>query len=335
MLIDSGVGNLSTSEGTKRQLSNLRAQLFEAGQMLSSGKKSESHIAASGKTNELYIIDNELKLAKSYDESASTLEFKLDAVQQSLQSVREVSSKVSLGVLSALGEQSRTGILSQAATANDALASVVSSLNRSVAGQALFSGARSDASSVVSHQKIVDDVEAILVSATDTNSAMALVDYYFFDPSGGFETTIYSGSSIDSPAILVSNEDSISLDIRADAKAIRETLKSLAVTAAISSGTIGSNVDFRDVLSTVGKSQLQTNSDLTKLQQNVGQKQEHLALIRTKQQAHTATIELIRNEITAIDTFEVTTQFEESRVLLETSYQVVARLSKMSLANFL
>ncbi len=335
MVFDAGIGNLATSGATKRQVASLRTQFQASGERLSSATKSNSDIARAGQADSQYTVNKELQLAKGYREAASVAETKLEAAQNALQSIRELTGSVALGVQAALGEQSISGIMAQASTANGVLESVVSALNQNVAGEALFSGAKLDSAAVVSSDQFLSDVEALISGAPDSASAIAAVDFYFFDPAGGFETSSYLGSVNDGPELAISPGDKIKMDVRADGQVIREALRNMTVIAAVGNGAANSAADGKSLLALASDGQLQTNGRLINLQQSVGQQQERLTHSSAREQSRVHTLELLKNDIASVDTFSEAAKFEELRVQLETSYQVVARLSSMTLANFL
>jgi len=147
--------------------------------------------------DDLYAIDRELLNISQYLHGVNQADLRLSAVQDTLEQLRTSASRVSLGVLSSLNEKPANSYLAEARNASGALDAIVSSLNQSVAGEALFSGASLNSSALVGASQIVDDVEAILRVATDVVSAQSAVDFYFNDPSGGFALSSYIGSTSD------------------------------------------------------------------------------------------------------------------------------------------
>jgi len=335
MVYDSGLSGLSNSLSSKRQLAEIRENTFNAGDRLANGHKNNSDIAKDGKTSEIYAIDRELSVISRYQQAASLGSLRLEAVQAALENVRNTASDVSLGVLSALNEQSDQSITAQSAKANSALSTIVGTLNQSFAGNALFSGANLHSAALIDSSQIISDVEVIVSSAVDASTALSAVDFYFNDPSGGFSTTAYIGSAFDAPDIEVNSGELVGQNVRADNQSIKETIRNLSLIAAVSNGAVANSSDKTFILRAAADQSLNTNDSLIALQGDVGYSQAKLELASLTILTQSHTLKLARNEATAIDVFEEAAQFEELQVQLETSYNVLVRISSLSLSNFL
>lgn len=335
MVHDTGIGNLSTHSATKRQVSSLRQQVFLSGDKLASGHKTSGDVSRAGQTGQVYGLDRELGALVRFQQAQAQGQTELAAVQGALEGIQGQASELSLGVLAALNEQSPQAALTQARNANAALHSVVSTLNQSVAGKSLFSGADIGGSALVGSQQIVSDVEAILSAAVNVTAGLAAVDFYFNDPTGGFATSAYLGSSSNAASLEVDSGEFIAFDVRADDPAIKETIRNLSISAAVSNGAVTAWQDQEFLLTAASTQGLQTNEKIIQLRQTVGQREELVENAQVRVVANEASLQMARNEITAVDVFEEATKFEELQTQLEMSYQVIVRMSSLSLSNFL
>lgn len=335
MSYDMGIGNLTNAGGSKQRLSNLRDEATLSGERLSKGHKSALDIARSQKTGLIYAIDKETKNIESYISAAEGRGTELQIIQSTLEDIRKSSSQISLGILSALHDQSNQAVFMQAEAAEDTLTTIVSSLNRSVAGRSLFSGAKLDSAALVESVQIIDDVEAILNSAPDVTTGLATVDYYFNDPSGGFALSSYTGSAEDSPDVEIMDGRFLRQSIRADNPVIKETIRNVSIIAAVSRGNVTSPSDQASFLKAASEKNLTTNENLVQIQQQVGQDQDVLEKAVIENRVRIDVLNSSRNKVTSVDIFQEAATFEELQVQLETSYRVVVRLSSLTLSNFM
>jgi len=335
MISDSNVSNMATSAANRRQISFLREHMFKTGERLASGHRDVTDIVREGKTSDLYAMDRELSNISQYMNGIKEADLRLSSVQATLERLRTSTADISISVLASINEQPPNIYLAEVRNASGALEAIVSSLNGSVAGESLFSGANLHVSALVGASSIISDVESILTSAPDVAAAQSAVDFYFTDPAGGFNLNSYIGSSIDGPSVEVSKDQYIAQDVRADHPSIKQSIQSLAVMAAVSNGAVSSISDQKALLKTAAENNLNTNEGVIWLQQSIGHKQELLERASTSNIAKKATIEESRNRLTSVDVFEEAAKFEEFQVQLETSYSVLVRLSSLNLSNFL
>jgi len=319
MFKDASTSNLATSSINKRQISDLRDHMFQTGERLASGHKLVPEIARDGRSIDLYAMDRELHNIEQHLQDIDSIDLRLSVVQSTIKGMRTNASAVSLGVLASLNEKPASNYLAEARNANGALDSIVSSLNQSVAGQSLFSGARLDTSALVGSQQLISDVEAILVAAPDLSTALSDLDFYFNDPAGGFVLNSYLGASSDGPSIEIASGQYIQQNIRADHPAIRETIQNLAIIAAVSNGVVPSPSDQKTLLKSASERNLNTNEALIFVQQDIGYYQEQLEQSSASNLVKQTVVEQARNKITSVDLFEEAAKFEELQIQLETS----------------
>ena len=335
MISFNGLSDLASNGANKRQLTGLRTDLELVGQRLSTGKYSAATISRRAGTAELSGIERELGLMKTREQAAVSGQLELDAKQQSLGIIRDTTSKLGLEMKAALGGGSASTIMTVARGARDDLGTLVTALNRSVGGKSLFSGAALDTAAVADPDQILNDVVAVISGASDEASAIAAVDYYFFDPAGGFEATAYLGSGVSAPDLIVAPNTLVSNDIRADNTVIREALRNVSIVAAVATGALPGALSENVLLDEASSNQLLTTGKLIGLEQELGQKQEFINRITVQEGARRNILEFRRAEIVNSDTFEDAAIFEEITSQIEINYKIISKLSYLRLANYL
>jgi len=335
-MYDSGISNLSSTSALKRQISTVRAQIDESGKRLASGHKNAGDLARTGSTNTVLSIDKELQLLGRYEQTSAVLKTSLNSQQLGLQKIRDTTFELSNNVLAALNGQAISAVRTQAANANKVLEVAVSTLNQSISGKSLFSGAAVDRAALVDATTIIEDVEALLNAAPDAATGLASVDFYFNDPAGGFATASYTGSQVNASDIEIGPGEFVKQDVRADSQAIKDTIQNVSVMAAVSNGAFGASpADQKILLNDSTARMLKSNDDLIKLQQTIGQREEQVENSEADKSASRTSLELLRTEFTNVDLFSESAFFQELQTQLETSYKVTVRLSSLSLSNFM
>ena len=330
------VSDLSNSWLTARNSRGLRAELDVKARELTTGERRGSEIARNGETGRLDAIDRSLELLAGFGRTIAHGRARAEATQATLQSIRTATSDIMVGVLSLAQQDSFQSADIQAGQAVSELHRVVASLNGNVAGHSLFSGAATDRAAVTDAATMLSDIEAILSAAPDVATALTNVDFYFSDPAGGYMTGIYTGATSAGPDVSVGEGQTVGFDVRADDPAIRETLRNLTLVAAVANGAYGGSLqDKKALFINAGQTNLATSDNLIRLQERLGYAEEQLALAITTNEAQRLRLELSRNEIATVDTYEAAARFQELEGQVERLYTVTARLGALSLANFL
>lgn len=331
----SGVSSYASNLSLRHHNSLLRQDMQSVGRELSSGERSLRDVARSSEERAIQKIDESLSLLTRYQQATTRASIRLDAVQLGLDSIRSTASHVTLGVLSAISANDSNSINIQSAQATSALESVVSTLNKSVSGESLFSGAALGSSAISSSNDIILDVETIINSAPDAATAIANVDAYFFTPTGGFDTGIYTGSTTNSGDLQISETSSVSFDIRADNSSIKETIRNLSIIAAVSNGSFSTQpADRALLLDNATATGLNTEKDLISIQERIGNREEVVNIQGARNKAEELAYAKTRSEIASADLYETASKLEQLQIQLESMYHVTSKLSELSLLNF-
>lgn len=331
-----GLSDLAASWQLQRQNTSIKTALFDTGQQLTTNEKSVGEISRDGNIQRLFSFDRSLSLLDGYENAANAARVQMDAIQSSLGNVRDTAARVGLGVLAAVDTSDHVMSMTEARGAIPALESVVSMININVAGKSLFSGAATDRNALNSANQIQTDVDAIVAGSPDATTAIAAIDFYFNDPTGGFATTIYNGSLSNGPDVRVGDNESISMPVRADDPAIRETLRNLSIMASVANGAFPTSIaDQQQMLRTAATDNLTTSDDLNKLREATGFSQERLEIAVSRNEAHKSGLMIGRVDMANVDPYETASRFQELQVQLEKMFTVTARLSQLTLTNYL
>ena len=331
-----GLSDLAASQQSLLRNANVKTALFLTGQKLATNEKTVSEIASEGNVGRVFAMDHSLEMVDRYTQTINAGRVRLDTLQTVLGNVRDIAATVNLGVLSTVNSGDMNASMIEARGAIPALEAVVSMLNTNVAGQSLFSGAATDRAALVDASQIQNDIDTIVAAAPDATTALANIDFYFFNAAGGFPTTAYVGSTSSASDIRVGENETIAQNIKADDNALRETIRNLTVISAVANGAFPlSVIDQKALLLDASQKNLSTSDAVIKLREGTGYDQERLEAASVRNQSERSRLLIARVDIANVDPYETASMFQDLQAQVEKMYTVTARLAQLSLTNFL
>ncbi|TCO73382.1 flagellin [Rhodovulum euryhalinum] len=331
------VGDLSRGFALRTQTADIKARLNRLGEEFSTGITADPAARLRGDFRALGAIERSLKVMDSYEIATKEAALTTEAMQNALGQVHDASQNLSSSLLNASNMFDARTIDVLGADAKGWFEMSVSALNVQVAGRTLFAGAATDRAALATGAEIYDDVKAAVAGLTTASDVLDAIDLWFDAPGGGFETSGYLGSASPVGAVRLNDGNSLALDVSAADPVIRDTLKDMAAAALLSDPTLfGGDVTQRTSLAArVGESLLTNSGNLTALRGEIGSAQARVESIRTENSASRQMFELARIDMLAVDQYDAASEFQAVEAQLETIYTVTARLSRLSLADYI
>ena len=335
-MITVGQSDLVSAMNLSGQSLRTKAALAVAGGELSSGTKSNLVEATAGDLGKLFAIDRSISRLRSEADAIQLAGGKSALAQTALGNIHETLVDFGPQLLSAVerGDVQSSGFI--AADAQQALGAVISSLNVRYGRHSIFAGAALDQQAVAPVGVIISDISAIVAGATDSTAALIAIDDYFFNPAGGFETNVFLGATEDGPPFRDESGEIIKYAQRADSKEIRSVIRAfaIAVVASDAPNFIGTS-DQVDLLREAGNSAISATDDITTLRETLGFAEGGIESAAARNFSMSSVFQLEKSSMVSADPYETATKFEALQVQLETIYTITARLSGLSLTNFL
>lgn len=306
-------------------------------QEVSSGKVADLGQRLQGNTRSLHDIEARIGMLDQYQRNAAEAASLTDAMQTVLGSVHDSTSELALAIMIEPTLPTELALSSRAKDAADVFSLVASKLNSNVAGQHLFSGLATDQRPLVPAEQILDQLEVLTATMTSAGSVVTAVNDWF-DSTGptGFLADAYQGTAGDQRQIRISESHSVQIDIDASSPEIRDLLKGLAMVALASRPVLASDYAERGALMKAGAELIVGNeSELVAAMGRLGFGQKQISDGQASNSAASATLEIARNEILVADPFQTSVALSETQSHLEALYTVTARLSRLSLVEYL
>lgn len=316
----------------RRDTVRVRQDLATATQELSTGRSADLGKATSGNFGPLASIDRQLSGIDGYETNAKEATLFFDTAQEALERIKSSTSEFSLRLTSTRPNEIITSGNVLAIEATAAFDLTVSTLNSRIAGRSLFAGTATDRTPVADARGILDQVGTAVAGLTTAVDVANAVDAWF---TANFDTAVYQGSPDPLRGFRVGEGREVAMNVKGDDPAIRDQLKALATAALIGKTDISDPSEEAALANAAGNSLVSNRDGLITLQAGVGSAQERVEIARVEMSAERTALQIARSEIVAIDPYKVATDLQNLQTQLETIYTITARLSGLSLTNFI
>ena len=327
------LSDLSQMFQLRRDTVRVRQDLATATQELSSGRTSDIGKSLFGNFSPLVGFDQQLSALDAYETNTKEAMLFTDAAQNALERVKAAGSDLGTELIS-LREADIVSVGSVfSAESEGAFEAAVSALNGSIAGRSVFGGASTDRAPLAAGKTMLNDIRsaALLLPAPRTAAdIVAVVDDYFYTGGGG-----YQGSADSLPGFRVAEGRSIEMPVKANDPVIRDQLRGLAIAAMLDGAGVTDTTEKVSLAQIAGEAIISNGDKMLSLQAQVGSAQSRIETAKTQNASEKASLQMARNDIVSVDQYEVATKLQNLQVQLETIYTITARLSGLSLTNYL
>ncbi len=361
MTIASGLGRVSTlqfNQMNREQITRSTLLLQNAGRELSTGRRSDVFADLGSSATTTLTLRASLEETDAYMITNQLLEGRLQAQLDSIEAVRGQVQTVLQSVL-ANSSSPIAGAETLQLQARTALDVVISQLNISFNGEALFAGTKSagppltrytaaNPTTGLSPQSVIADIiSGPPTSLLEVQDFLTQVDAVFSsisaDPDRNFESTFFSGTpaldsgGMPSKRVTARIEPGLELDygLQANDEPFREIIKGLTLLAAADVSQISEPAVYvawmervSETLGTASSRTLRLSAETGFRQQTVETAKRRLDAMRMVQQTQIATLE-------NVDPYEAATRMKSLETQLRATYEVTAQLSTLSLLNYL
>ncbi|MCK0151709.1 hypothetical protein MWU54_16825 [Marivita sp. S6314] len=313
----------------------LEARSQSLGQSMTTGVVAEKSAHLRGSTIGLALLDRKSDLLQQFKTNLTEAAFVAQSQQLVLGEIQENSERLINDLALVSQQASPEAIDSLSKQASFIFKDIVNSLNSHVAGRFLFSGTSTQHAPLINGDTILLEIEAAIAGATSSSDLINSIDAWF-DTGGGFETIAYQGATSGHLRFPIGDEATVSFDLRADDKAIRDILKAAALARfAQDDSTSLSASDRQDVIETARSELIASKDDIIALRADIGAKEELFSTKATGIESKLHQLSLDKNSLIGIDQYESATEFEAVQQNLDVLYRIAARQNRTSLAEYL
>ena len=331
-----GRSDLASAANLSEQSARIKTALDVAGDELSSGMKSNLVEATGGDLGKLFAIDRTISQLSSEADAIQLAAGKSALAQTALGNIYDNLVDFGPQLLSAVERGDTQSSRLIASDARNALGAVVTSLNARYGRHSIFAGAALDQQAIAPSEVIISDISLIVAGSVDSTAALAAIDDYFFSATGGYEANVFLGATQDGPPLLDANGEIIEYSQRADSFEVRSSIRALTIAVVASDApNFAGTSDQVDLLREAGSAAIAATGGITTMRETLGFAEGRIESAEAKNRAMHNVFELERSAMISIDPYETATKFEALQVQLQTVYTITARLSGLSLMNYL
>lgn len=328
-------GDLAQSFTLQRRGAALKAQMTRLNEELVSGRVSDVKSVLAGNVSYLTQIENDLRTIEGFRVATTEAGHFADSMQSALERIQNLSGQFSTDLLSTAKNAVGPVLEQLGDDARAEMASVISALNSSVGGRSLFAGAATDGAALADVDTILDGLRVAVGGLANPDDVFTAAQDWFDDPVG-FATTAYLGSATSLAPFRIAEGETVGVTLTAEHEAFRDLFAALGVAALSSDGAVGFDGDAkREALDRVGTLLFQNQADLTALRASVGSAQARVDDFATRHAAELTSLAFAKGALLQADPYETATKLEEVQFQLQSLYTVTARMSDLSLVNFL
>lgn len=336
-MLSTYVGDLAQSHQLRRDTARIRGDLNRLTNELSSGVTSDISRTLKGNFGPLAGIERGLARSDSFEAIIGEQSLVIATYQNTFSNMRTLGNDIRDALLSFPDSANAVLIKNAGSDALTRLDAALNSLNTQVGGISLFAGTATDASAVTDLETIMTalETEIALASATTASDVETVVNTWF-GASGGFETVGYIGGTGMTQGVQVSEGETLPAGLTAETQEIRSFLGALSLAGLLGRGLLAGNLEEQGALARLAGEQLiNADNDLVGLQSSVGSIEAQLERATVEVATERHSLELARADLIEIDPFEAAVGLQNAESQLQTLYSITARLSRLSLANFL
>ena len=330
------IGDLSQHLVSVRHNSQLKERLNTLAQELATGRIADLTTHLGGDQQRYLDAGRHLDLLASRGRSLDETANMLSVMQTALGAVQDAGAAAGETLLTVSPQSGPTHRATAAIEARTAFEGMVSALNTRFAEHSVLAGAEPDKTPLPPASDMLDAILAAASGAVDADGVIAAVDDWFDTTSGGFMTTAYGGSMTTNLSRPMSEGTALEIEARADHPAIRGALKAAALgTIAEDAGLSLSDTERAGLLRHAGEALIAGAGNLVQLRASVGSAEARVEEASARLSARETALEIARNDMSAADPYETASNLQEVQLQLETHYTLTARLSRLSLTEYL
>lgn len=330
------IGDLASTFQIRRQSTGLKADLTRLGRELSTGVRTDLGAQVSGDFGPISAIERSLSRIAAYRTSNTEAAGLLDATQIALGTVQELGRDLTPGLLTAASSRDPVMIHATAQDARQKFAASVAALNTRTADRTLLAGAATDRPAMASADAIMAALVVEVGAQTTAAGVAAALDAWFDTPGGGFETLAYLGSGADMGPLTIADGETVRISTRADAPALRETLKAQALAGLIAEGVLDTDRDEQaSMIATASERMLAADGLITNLRADIGTIEARIEDASVRNAAEASAYEIARVGLIGADPYSTATELEAVYSRIEMLYTVTARIAGLKFTDYM
>lgn len=320
----------------RRDAAQQKSDLTRLTSELSTGRVADLGQALGGDYSALADLSRGMRLNATFVASMTEAAIAAEGRQGALGRIAAEIDGFAPSLLAITGGGSLGDLQLRLADGADRFEQAIGALNTRFAGRSLFSADAPDATPLISADSMMVELRALVSGAPDAATAVADVNAWFTDPGGGYETLAWQGGTGTAPAVLIGEGQTAETGVTALDPALREVLAGLALAALASEQVPAFAEREQRAFVTASAQQILTaEAGLIDLRARLGAEEARIEDAQVTAEATRSSLQIEYGRLVEADPYETATELEAVTLRLESLYILTARLSRLSLAEYL
>lgn len=333
-MILTSLGDLALSHSLKRQNAAMKVAMQRLSVEAVTNTPTDPARRLRGDFQPLATIDSALARLKGYKATTTETALFTAAMQAALTDVSTDAAKLAPVLLNAGTSGQSTLVDGVGAESVKSFETAVARFNTRLGDRSLYAGKATDRPALAEAAAILSTLASAVAGATSAQEVSAAVDAWFSKPEG-FASSAYLGGAPLSP-LKIAEDETAGADVTAADPAIRDTLQALALGALLDRGVLSGRTEERAALARqAGTALLEGQVDRAALAARIGTTEGKIAAAEARNSSETSALEIARAGLLTLDPYETASALSEAQTQLEALYAVTARLSRLSLVDYL
>lgn len=334
-MIPNTFGDMTRQLFLGRQSADLKGRQTVLAHEMTHGQAYDKANKLEGRLSILAGLEQSHDRAETRQTNAQTVLQLLETQQSVVSGLASISDRALAMVVPSIESGNELAFDRSLAEGRESFAEAIGLLNTRLAGRSLFAGSAGGEPAVADAAQILDALVADAPTPMTAEDLSAFVDDWF-GPGGGFDTAGYLGSAGVPAPIQLGQGRTIRLDVTAQDPALRQTLAALAKSALFEKLVPNATAnEKRSVLERSRAALSGATNVLVDLGARLGSEEEKAATAKIRAESEKTSLSIARAELLSSDPYEAASRLEQNITLLDTIHALTARLSRLSLANYL
>ncbi|WP_040610676.1 flagellin [Oceaniovalibus guishaninsula] len=327
-------GDLAQNFLLKRSGVRLNSDLARLSNELATGMKSRPGANATNDVGGIAGIDGSLAKLDAWKTATAEARMTAGAMQAALGRIGNEMTGLQKQLAVTENQSDGPAIATVARAGRAAFAAIVGTLNTKVGGVAVFAGIDTDGPALADADTILAAIEADIATIPDPADKARRVEEWFAPaPVGRFDSGAYAGSTTGKAPLNLSPDDTVPLDVRADAPELRRAMAAtarLALAAPPAAPATAAAMMKGSLANLVG-----AIDGTTGLQAKLGIVEAKIGAAELRNDTERTALMQARIDLAGADPYDTAVRLQQTEVQLETLYAMTARMSRLSLVNYL
>jgi flagellar hook-associated protein 3 FlgL len=329
-------GDAAQSKQLQRFSTALKKNMAQLSIEVTTGQTANTQRRLGGDYSQLAPLERAISSVAIFQRNSKTLEMQYDAAQSAFERATSGTVEGAARLLQAGSLGDNIGIRTSALQARAQLDQAVAAFNTVIGGRAVFAGEDTNGTALASSDTIISSIMTEIAGQTSVYAIRTTISNWFHAAGGGFDATGYLGGDPQRSSVSVASNISVQQSTTAANVEIRGLLEGLLLGAILAEPTLELDVDSRAKLAvSAGERLINAETSMTRLAGNLGLLQERVAFSSSQNSAELSSLNIARSSMLEVDQYTAASQLEDTIAQLDAIYALTARMSRLSLSEYL